>query len=202
MEILIIFAILIYVLNRSVKKAGTQRNRPLYPTAKNSSHMKYVNLYYRIPLLTNREQDEYRKLKKYADERNVQICPKVRLKDLVEPKPGLRIRQALLQKVMSKHVDFVICNQNMQVLGIIELDDTTHLQRDRVERDEFVDAVLANCGYRIIHTWNITPRDLDQAIGAEPIPPSNTESIRITSTTGWVWNDNTKLWEPPQNLRK
>jgi len=92
---------------------------------------------------------------------------------LVKPKPGLKINQTLQNKVMSKHVDFVICDQAMQVLGIIELDDRSHLQQDRIERDEFIDAVLKNCNYRIVHTWDITIGDLDQAIGAESIPPSD-----------------------------
>lgn len=84
---------------------------------------------------------------------------------------------------MSKHVDFVMCDQAMQVLGIIELNDRTHLQQDRIERDEFIDAVLTNCGYRIVHTWDITLSDLDQAIGAEPVPQSNSDSPKTTSAT-------------------
>lgn len=195
---LLIIIVMVYTINKS---GGKQKGRSKNPAA-TGSHMKYANLYYKVPLLTKREQEQYRKLKKYANGRNVQICPKVRLMDLVNPKPGLKINQTLQNKVIRKHVDFVICNQDMQVLGIIELDDTTHLQQDRVERDEFVDAVLTNCDYRIIHTWNITPRDLDQAIGAEPMPQSNSGNPQYTSATGWVWNEKTKLWDPPESLKK
>lgn len=158
----------------------------------------YLNAYHAVPLLTNREQKEYQKLRQYAQEKNVLICPKVRLLDLVTPKPGSKNYKALLSKVMSKHVDFVICNQNMQVLGIIELDDTTHLRKDRIERDEFVDTVLKGAGYRIVHTWEICPEDLNKAIGESAV------EIRIDtiiSPTGWIWNEHTKLWEPPSDLK-
>lgn len=158
----------------------------------------YFSAYHAVPLLTNREHNEYQKLKAYAQEKNVLICPKVRLLDLVTPKPGSRNYKALLNKVMSKHVDFVICNQNMQVLGIIELDDTTHLRKDRIERDEFVDTVLKGAGYRIVHTWEIHPEDLNKAIGESAI---EIRIDKIVSPTGWIWNENTKLWEPPPDLK-
>lgn len=160
-----IWLLIIVVVSVITNLIPNSRKKKSRSDDKSGNDMKYANLYYKVPLLTKREQGEYQKLKKYADERNVQICPKIRLMDLVNPKPGLKINQTLQNKVIRKHVDFVICDQDMQVLGIIELDDTTHLQQDRVERDEFVDAVLTNCGYRIIHTWNITPVDLEQAIG-------------------------------------
>ena len=121
----------------------------------------YTNSYVKRTLLTNREQQEYKFLREAAEKRNLRICPKVRLLDLVEPKSNAKNYNALLTRVMSKHVDFVICNQNMEVICIIELDDTTHLRQDRIERDQFVDEVLKGAGYKIIHTWAITPDILD-----------------------------------------
>lgn len=156
----------------------------------------YCSAYHAVPLLTSREQNEYQKLRVYAQERNVIICPKVRLLDLVNPKPGSKNYQTLLHKVMSKHVDFVICSQDMQVLGIIELDDTTHLRKDRIQRDEFVDTVLLGCGYKILHVWEITSNTLDNLLNDVTIA-----KIQVVSPTGWIWNEHTKLWEPPPNLK-
>ena len=35
---------------------------------------------------------------------------------------------------------------------IIELDDNSHYQKKRMERDSFVDSILQSVGYRVIHT--------------------------------------------------
>lgn len=121
----------------------------------------FANSYVKTPLLTKREWAEYQILKIAADKNGLLICPKVRLLDLVVPKQDAKNSRGLMSRVMSKHVDFVICNQNMEVVCIIELDDTTHLQQDRIERDQFVDTVLTGAGYKIIHTWSITSDILD-----------------------------------------
>lgn len=42
--------------------------------------------------------------------------------------------------------------QNMKVLLIIELDDQSHNNIERIERDKFVDDNLTACGYKIVHT--------------------------------------------------
>lgn len=172
-----------------------QNNRPYYSY---SNQTGYAGLYTKVPLLTKREQKQYEHLKQIADEKNVLICPKVRLLDLVTPIHGVKNYKTLLSKVMSKHVDFVICTQDMNVLGIIELDDNTHLRQDRIERDEFVDTVLKSAGYKIKHTWEMTSDILDSFLNEAP--SSNVE-VKIVSPTGWIWNENTKLWDPPENLK-
>lgn len=128
---------------------------------KKSSKIDYREAYQAKQLLTKREYQEYLKLKQYADARNWMICPKVRLFDLVEPKRGAENRQTLINKVQSKHVDFVVCSQEMEVVCIIELDDKTHLRQNRMTRDQFVDDILKGTGYRIIHSWSIEPDIFD-----------------------------------------
>lgn len=155
----------------------------------------YAGMYTRVPLLTSREQLQYTYLKEIADKKNVLICPKVRLLDLVAPVPGAKNYKALMSKVMSKHVDFVICAQDMFVLGIIELDDSTHLRRDRMERDAFVDTVLRSAGYQVKHTWDITPDILDSFLD---LKLQTFPGEKIISPTGWIWNEETKLWDPPK----
>lgn len=117
--------------------------------------------YVKTPLLTKREWKQYYVLKEIADSKNLIICPKVRLLDLIVPRPGIRNAQGLRSRVMSKHVDFVVCSYDMEVQAIIELDDNTHLRADRIKRDHFVDSVLTGAGYRVIHTWAITSDILD-----------------------------------------
>ena len=121
----------------------------------------YAFSYMKVPLLTNRETKQYYVLKEITDSKNLLIFPKVRLMDLIAPKPGIRNIRGLKAKVMSKHVDFTICDQSLNVIAIIELDDSTHLRPDRKKRDQFVDSVLFGAGYRVIHTWAITSEILD-----------------------------------------
>jgi len=110
-------------------------------------------LYVGTPLLTPAEKafldaidsavgDQYR------------IFTKVRLADLVKPKihksSGSEWR-ASFNQIQSKHVDFVLCNpQSMVVKFVVELDDKSHLRKDRSDRDEFVDGVLKSAGINVI----------------------------------------------------
>jgi hypothetical protein len=80
------------------------------------------------------------------------IFAKVRLLDLLHVPRGLPGRQAHLNRVMSKHIDFVLCDhQSLRPLLVIELDDASHDRRDRRERDEFVDGALADAGIPVLH---------------------------------------------------
>lgn len=106
-----------------------------------------------IPLLTNYERLNYMKLREYAYQHDLIICPKIRLADLIEPKPNEihAVWQKHFNMICSKHVDFTLCDRDMNVKVIIELDDKSHQRQDRQIRDRFVDTVLRNSGYKIIH---------------------------------------------------
>ena len=68
----------------------------------------------------------------------------------------------LFYKIQAKHVDFVICDQNLYVKAILELDDNSHNQTERKKRDEFVDQILKDVGYTVIRTRSITEDTLNQ----------------------------------------
>lgn len=119
------------------------------------------------PLLTKREHQEYLKLKQYADARGWLICPKVRIFDLIEPKKGVTKRQTLINKIQSKHVDFVLVDPELNVIGVLELDDSTHERADRKQRDSFVRDALEGAGINMIQTRSITPETLDGFSGQD-----------------------------------
>lgn len=108
-------------------------------------------------LLTKNEWAFYKKLKETADKYNLHILTKVRLADLVEVDKYMQEQafKKYFSKIMSKHVDFVLCNpENLAVKFIVELEDSSHTNyANRAERDDFVDKVLNKCGYKIIHTY-------------------------------------------------
>ena len=113
-------------------------------------------------LLTKNEWAQYKKLKVIADEKGYVICPKVRLLDIIEPQKGHEKYKTLMYKIQAKHVDFVICDKDMHIKVIIELDDSSHDKKDRKERDEFVDLILQSVGYKVIHSRYIMNNILDQ----------------------------------------
>ena len=112
-------------------------------------------------LLTRNEWYEYKKLKPMADSRGLVICPKVRLLDIIEPRKGENYR-SLMGRIQSKHVDFVLCDQDLHIKAILELDDSSHDRKDRQERDQFVDQILTGAGYKVIHTRSITEDTLKE----------------------------------------
>ena len=121
----------------------------------------YREAYQARPLLTKREHQEYQKLKQYADARGWLICPKVRLWDLIEPKKSSGDRQKLINRIQSKHVDFVLVDPELNVIGVLELDDSTHDREDRKQRDSFVRDALEGAGITMIQTRSITPETLE-----------------------------------------
>jgi len=73
------------------------------------------------------------------------VYGKVRVADIIEPRNGLEGKAywSALNRVSSKHVDFVICNaRSLAIEMVIELDDRSHERRDRIDRDDFLDAAL------------------------------------------------------------
>src|SRR3989304_7891484 len=101
-------------------------------------------------LLTEAERSFYEVLQRAVGEELI-VFPKVRLADLVWLPKGTAGRQALLNRVLSKHVDFVICaRSSLTPVVAVELDDASHSRESRRERDEVVKAVLDAAGLPIL----------------------------------------------------
>ena len=105
-------------------------------------------------LFTKNELYFYRDLQKSIEGMNLTIFAKVRLADIIEPTEKQNWNAAF-NKIKSKHVDFVLCeNQTFQPKIIIELDDNSHNAENRKQRDLFVDNVLKMSNLTIIHTYS------------------------------------------------
>jgi hypothetical protein len=114
-----------------------------------------TKLYNAKTVLTDREYEFYKKLKPLADEYGLSIFTKVRLADLIEPKPKAEnpFWMECFNKIKAKHIDFALADEDTSIVALIELDDSSHARPDRVERDDFVNAVLANTGYTLLRTY-------------------------------------------------
>ena len=126
-----------------------------------SEEMDFRNSYQRRELFTRNEWQNYKKLREIAEVRGFVICPKVRLFDLIEPRHDKKKKLTYRYKIQAKHVDFVICDREMNIKAILELDDSSHYDPERIKRDEFVNTILLSSGYTVIHTKYIESSILD-----------------------------------------
>lgn len=109
-------------------------------------------------LLTKNEWSFYKNLKKITDKHNLHILSKIRLADLVEVKSGLDKKEwaTYFSKIKSKHIDFALCNpENLAVLLLIELDDSSHDKENIKERDSFIERVFNDTGYKLLRVRNV-----------------------------------------------
>jgi hypothetical protein len=79
---------------------------------------------------------------------------KVRLADLVAVRamPDRSAWQTAFNRIDRKHVDFVGCDPaDLSVKFVVELDDRSHQQANRRQRDEFVDDALRAARIPVFH---------------------------------------------------
>ena len=85
------------------------------------------------------------------------LCPehtvfaKVRLADLVRVQASGREFWQRFNSICGKHVDFVVCDEQLAPVVAIELDDSSHREAERLKRDKFVDSVLQTASLPIVH---------------------------------------------------
>jgi very-short-patch-repair endonuclease len=96
--------------------------------------------YRRKYLLTKSEKSFYAVLRRILGDSY--IFAKVRLADLVEADERHLLRKSNFDHIKSKHIDFVICDEALSPVIVIELDDSSHRRPVRVARDRDVDRIL------------------------------------------------------------
>jgi hypothetical protein len=82
---------------------------------------------------------------------NLHIFAKVRVADVLLPKnckDKSRWRSAF-NKVACKHFDYVVCDERLNILFAIELDDKSHNRKDRVKRDIFINSAAKGAGFKL-----------------------------------------------------
>lgn len=73
------------------------------------------------------------------------IFPKMRIADIIETKNGAGYYKQR-NKILPKHVDFVVCDKNLRTVCAIEIDGTSHDTPERRERDELVEYIFEYVG--------------------------------------------------------
>lgn len=155
---------IIYIQFFKGKTPGLKPNEEITTTDgdEKTSALDITHAYKQKWLMSYNEKDAFLKIKAVADKYGLHVFTKVRLLDLLEPQKGNKKYKTFFYKVQAKHVDFVICDEKLVAKCVIELDDNSHNDPDRQERDSFVDQVLKSVGYQILHYRAINPEDLNQ----------------------------------------
>ena len=94
--------------------------------------------------------------------------PQIRLDAILNPAAVGRMRLYAFRHINQKSLDFVVCSKTtMQPLFAIELDDKTHKQPKRIERDREVERILHGAGIPLIRIENrgrFDPKELVELI--------------------------------------
>ncbi|PSW28707.1 hypothetical protein C9J21_20380 [Photobacterium phosphoreum] len=106
-------------------------------------------------LLTKAELNFYNQLK-FAIPYGYILCLKVRVADVLLGSTELTTRNkkewySEFARISQKHFDFLICKESdLSFLCAIELNDSSHKRKDRVQRDDFIRAACLNAKLPLI----------------------------------------------------
>ena len=167
---IILVAILIAVEYMKMKKMPGQNSEP-----SEASELKEYP-YKRKYLLTKNEYAFYKILKNKCDQNNILICPKVRLEDIVE----VTTKENIIKYrgyIRSRHIDFLLCDEKLNVLCAVELDDNSHNTTKAKKTDTMKDNICKAAKlplYRIKNIYGTYDAEIDKLIEAIKTPVEST----------------------------
>lgn len=145
MELILIFAVLVFIALIFLKKQAAQ----------NGGGGSDIALGYRQKktLFTEAERSFLGVLDQCIDPKQHRIFGKVRVADIVEPNPTKNRSEwsRAFGKIKAKHFDYVICaTDTLKPVCAIELDDKSHNQKKRQQRDELLESVCKDAKLPLI----------------------------------------------------
>lgn len=135
--------------------------------------------YYRKNILTKNEWIFFKKLKEITDKNKLHILTKVRIIDIIDVEDNIPYKEKMKYKakIIQKHLDFILVEpDSFKVYLAIELDDNSHNQKDRIERDIFVNKVCEVAKLPLIRCRN------EENLEEEIMKIVNEEQNKISSS--------------------
>jgi len=108
-------------------------------------------------LLTKRENKFFCVLRPIANRHGLYIAVKPRMADFIE---NLGSKYSFY-RISQKHVDFLLCGDDMKPIMALELDDSTHEREDRKARDELVSKIYKEVGLKLVQIYEYDDEILD-----------------------------------------
>ncbi len=95
----------------------------------------------RYRLMNNSESSFFHLLQKHLPD-EFHVFPKMRIADIIKTRNGKGYYKQR-NKILPKHVDFVVCNENLKPVCAIEVDGKSHDNPVRQDRDDLVEYIFA-----------------------------------------------------------
>ena len=151
-----------YVQNEIKELYSSERFLNVITSADNQNrNEETLNLYkLKASLLTTPEKDFYKQvLLPITSKYELSIAKKPRMADFIDVDADMPNKDGLysFRKISQKHVDFLLCcTETLKPIMAIELNDGSHFEDDRIERDEFVNKIYKEIGLKVAHYYNYT----------------------------------------------
>lgn len=114
---------------------------------KKINNIDYSKYYKKEYVMTQSELKFYRNLKTITDELDLTIFPQVDLERIINVKNNIN---AYRNRIKSRSIDYTIVNnKNCKIICCIELDDYTHNNPKRIERDIFINNLFNSIGLKL-----------------------------------------------------
>lgn len=147
MDILLYFlaipVILVIIIKAIVSDSGNQKTSTVY-----RYNRKYV-------IMTEREQEFYKKLKLVCGD-SILIFPQIHLSSLFFHNVKGQNFKLAFRFINRLSVDFVLVDsRNFKTLLAIELDDSTHNEKDRIKRDLIVNDIFKKAHFPLLRVDSV-----------------------------------------------
>lgn len=147
MKIIIVLAIILFICYMNNK--SNKNFKELMQKEKSVIKEKNPNLPYKLNknIFTNNERFFYKILKEITYNMDLIIMTKVRLADIIYTN---EYNYTYFNKIKAKHIDFVLIDNNGEIKLLIELDDKSHENYERKERDKFLNEIFENLNINLL----------------------------------------------------
>lgn len=147
MDILLYFlaipVILVIIIKAIVSDSGNQKTSTVY-----RYNRKYV-------IMTEREQEFYKKLKLVCGD-SILIFPQIHLSSLFFHNVKGQNFKLAFRFINRLSIDFVLVDsRNFKTLLAIELDDSTHNEKDRIKRDLIVNDIFKKANFPLLRVDSV-----------------------------------------------
>lgn len=129
-------------------------------------HKEHYEFTRRDYIMTRVEGELFRRLENMVGDRYY-IFPQVHLSSLLDHKVNGQNWKGALSTIQRKSVDFVLVDRvSLRTMYVVELDDTSHDQPDRQQRDGLVEKLLLEADTPLVRLRNLdtlSDEDIDRA---------------------------------------
>ena len=141
--ILLIIVICIFIYFKNYKKIQIVEHH--YPLIKEKSIVGYKKRY---KIMNDFESALFFELKKQLPS-NYYIFPNIRIADVIDAVDGKGFYNRR-NKILPRHIDFLICDSNFKPIVAIELNGSSHYRFDRIEKDKEKKEILKEANLPLV----------------------------------------------------